>query len=432
MTRRSKLLLRLPGVSIYVGHTLRYTSATVMGYPRHQTDDRSVSWHHILGTGGSPSQWRRIVTRLHITLGAAFVAILATSAHAAQINTGGETGAYYSRFCPLLKDALSNSRFKYQCATSEGSRENMQRTITSPTDIGFAQLDIYALERTMLGEELFTTLRTDGARECLFMVTRNKDLTNFGQIGGTASQLRFVMPPEKSGSAASFEFLRQIDPDGLGLAREVTYASSTDEAIAAALSSDDTVTLFVQYPDPANKRFKQIEERGGRLLPVLDRNILRQQVSGQKIYFAEATDVKNPSWNKASEQFVTACTPLVVFTGDPERLDSKQKREDHADLVRTVKDFKSDVLRPKTGGNFFSRLWRKTKELSGQSMEKLLELSDEARENAGPIMERAKEASKRALERAGELAEDGIDRSKDLLDKARDKANDLNDTYNNN
>ncbi len=372
------------------------------------------------------------MTRLHITLTAALAALLATSAHAKQINTGGETGAYYSRFCPLLRDALSNSRFKYECATSEGSRENMQRTISTPTDIGFAQLDIYALERTMLGDELFTTLRTDGARECLFMVSRNNDLTNLGQIGGTASQLRFVLPPEKSGSAASFEFLRQIDPDGLGLAREVTYASSTDEAIAAALSADDTVTLFVQYPDPANKRFKDIEKQGGRLIPVLDRNILRQQVNGEKIYFAEATEVKNPSWNKASEKFVTACTPLVVFTGNPERLDDKKAQEDHADLVRTVKDFKADVLRPQTGGSFWSRLWRRTKELSGQSMEKLLELSDEAREKAGPMMERAKDASKRAMERAGELAEDGLDRSKDLLDKAREKANDLNDTYNQN
>lgn len=372
------------------------------------------------------------MNRLPLILATAIAVLGTTPAQAAQINTGGETGAYFSRFCPLLRDALSESRFKYTCTTSEGSRENMQRTMSDPTDIGFAQLDIYALERTMLGDELFTTLRTDGARECLFMVSRNNDLTNLGQIGGTASELRFVLPPEKSGSAASFEFLRQIDPDGLGLAREVTYAASTDEAIEAALSADDTVTLFVQYPDPANARFKDIEKRGGRLIPVLDRNILRQQINGQKIYFAEATDVKNPKWNKASDKFVTACTPLVVFTGNPERLDDKKAQDEHADLVRTVKDFDSDVLKPKTGGNFFTRLWRRTKKLSGESMEKLLELSDDARERAGPIMERAKEASKRALERAGELAEDGIDRSKDLIDKARERADDFKDNYNSN
>ncbi len=346
------------------------------------------------------------MNRLHIAIAATTLCATAAAgnAHAAQINTGGETGAYYSRFCPLLRDALANSRFKYECVTSQGSRENMQRNIGNPTDIGFAQLDIYALERTMLGEELFTTLRSDGARECLFMVARDESLTNYGQITGTASQLRFILPPEKSGSSASFEFLRQIDPDGLGLAREVTYADSTDEAIEKALSADGTVTLFVQYPDPANTRFKQIESRGGRIIPVLDRNILRQQVNGEKIYFAQATDVKNPAWNKASEKFVTACTPLVVFTGNPDRLSAKKAQEEHADLVRTVRDFSTDVLRPQTGGNFFSRLWRKTKELSGESMEKLLELSDDARERAGPMMERAKEASKKALERAGELA----------------------------
>ncbi|MGI9405254.1 MAG: hypothetical protein ACR2O4_02690 [Hyphomicrobiaceae bacterium] len=367
------------------------------------------------------------MNRLHIACAATAIAAaaLSTGVQAAQINTGGETGAYYSRFCPLLKDALANSRFKYECATSAGSRENMQRTISDPTDIGFAQRDIYALERTMLGEELFTTLRDDGARECLFMVARNPDFTNYGQITGAASKLRFILPPEKSGSAASFEFLRQIDPDGLGLAREVTYADSTDEAIEKALSADDTVTLFVQYPDPANPRFKQIDKRGGQLIPVLDRNILRQQVSGEKIYFAQATDIVNPKWSKTTKEFVTSCTPLVVFTGTPERLTDKKAREDHADLVRTVKDMPTNVLRPKTGGGFFSNLWRKTKKLSGESMEQLLELSDEAREKAGPMMERAKEASRDALERAGELAEDSLDRTKDLIDKAREKAEDF-------
>ncbi|MEL7543711.1 MAG: hypothetical protein AAGJ70_08045 [Pseudomonadota bacterium] len=349
----------------------------------------------------------------------------AAPALAAQINTGGENGAYHSRFCPLLRDQLRESRFDYRCKTSAGSRENMQRAISNPREIGFAQLDIYALERTMLGKELFTTLRTDGARECLFMVTRNEKLRNLGDVAGRASELRFILPPEKSGSAASFEFLRQIDPDGLGLAREISYARDTDAAIERALGAEDVVTLFVQFPDPANPRFKQVNERGGRLLPVLDRNVLRQQVDGEKLYYAQATDVENPRWNRASDKFVTACTPLVMFTGSPERLSDEKEREEHADLVRTVKAFNEDTLRPGTGGSVWAQIWRRTKSLTGEGVEKMLELADEAREQAGPIMERAKEASRDALERGSELAGDAIDRSKEVYEKAKDRAGEL-------
>ncbi|MEL6288292.1 MAG: hypothetical protein AAFQ42_02835 [Pseudomonadota bacterium] len=347
------------------------------------------------------------------------------SVYAAQINTGGESGAYHARFCPLLRDALRDNRMDYTCATSAGSRDNIQRIIGKPREIGFAQFDIFALERTMLGKELFTPLRFDGARECLFMVTRNPELRNLGDVAGRASRLRFVLPPEKSGSAATFEFLRRIDPDGLGLAREVIHARSTDAAIERALGAEDVVTLFVQFPDPANPRFTKIDRDGGRLLPVLDRNLLRQSVDGEKLYYAQETDVENPRWNRASEKLVTACTPLVIFTGNPERVEDAEARRDHEDLVRTVTALEDANLTPGSSGSTWARIWRRTKELTGQSVEKMLDLADEARERAGPMMERAREASERALERGSEIAGDAIDQSKDFYDKARERAGEL-------
>jgi len=340
-------------------------------------------------------------------------------AKATQINTGGQTGAYFGSFCPQLKDALKKSELNYECVNSKGSRENIQRVIGEPSQIGYSQFDVYALEREMLGgDDLFTTLRTDLGRECVFMVTRNRELSNYGEVAALAAQLRFILPPEKSGSAATFEFLQQIDPDGLGQARDISYAASTDEALEKALAAEDTLALFVQFPDPENTRFKMINKAEGAFVPVIDRNILRQQINDEKIYYAQETEISNPKWHKSGEKVITSCTPMVLFTGATTRIDGDDDRKDHADMIKTVKAMEAEELQPKQG--FFTRMWRKTKELSGKGVEKMIEMSEKAREAAGPMMEQAKEKGKELMEQAGQLAEDAKEKGKELMDKAKE------------
>jgi hypothetical protein len=340
---------------------------------------------------------------------ATMLASTALAAAAGQINTGGETGAYHATFCPQVESLLKKSKFDYRCTPSEGSRENIQRVIGDPSQLGLAQFDVFAHESQLLGgEELFAVVRSDIARECLFMVSRNPAFTSYGEVAALATQLRFVLPPEKSGSTGTFEYLQQADPEGLGLARDVTYAKTADEAIDLALAADDAVTLFVQFPDPKNARFKSVLERGGNIIPVIDRRILRQEVDGQKIYFAEETEVEFPKFLKTVDKLVTACTPMILFTGLASRIDGDDARSDHEDLIRTLQTAKLEQLQPKEG--FFSKLWRRSKEMSAKSIEKVVEASETAREKAGPMMEdalkRAKEMTEQAKEGAKKVIED--------------------------
>ena len=71
------------------------------------------------------------------------------------------------------------------------------------------------------------------------MVTKNKDLVTFGDVAARADELNFILPPQGSGSASTFDYLRQIDPDGLGRANNVTYAKSTDIALTKAVTGDE-------------------------------------------------------------------------------------------------------------------------------------------------------------------------------------------------
>jgi hypothetical protein len=268
-----------------------------------------------------------------------------------------------------------------------------------------------ALEAQKLGGiAQFTTIRSGDVRECLFAVTRNKQITNYGELAVKAGELRFILPPEQSGSVGSFNFLRQIDTSGLGQASKITYAASTDEALRQALAADDTVSFFVQFPDPDNPRFKAIQDQGGHIVPVIDRQVLRQQIGDQKVYFPQETQVTNATWLKAGQTVTTACTPMVVFTGQTDKIASDKDKQDHKDVIATIKALDEEVLLPKEG--LFSKVWKRTRELSAQSAEQLIKASEQAREQAGPMLEKAKEMGSQAYERAKQ-------EMKELMEKAQ-------------
>ncbi len=365
---------------------------------------------------------------LALPLALAALAALTLPASASQINTGGATGAYEVSFCPVLAQQLKLAQFDYVCKTSAGTRENMERVLANPRQLGYGQLDVFALEsRQMNAEASLTLVRQDDVRECVFAVTRNKDISNWGELAANAGRLRFILPPAGSGSAGTFQFLRGIDADGLGKAKSVTNAQSTEDAIREALSADDTVSLFVQFADPDSEHFALVGKLGGHIVPVIDRTILRQEAAGKKIYFAQETQVENAQWVKSGRKVVTACTPLVVFTGAPDRVQGEQARKDHEDMIRTIAALKSGSLLPEA--SLFQRLVKRTKEISAASSEKLMEATEDAREKAKPYtdkaLETAKEASeqaKQAAERASEAAKPYYEKSKEAAQKAYDDA----------
>jgi hypothetical protein len=369
-----------------------------------------------------PPVTRHPLTRpFALPLAVAAIAALALPADASQVNTGGASGAYETSFCPVLAQQLKRAQFDYRCTPSAGTRENMERVLANPRQLGYGQLDVFALEsRQMKSEAAFTLVRQDDVRECVFAVTRNKDISNWGELAANAGRLRFILPPTGSGSAGTFQFLRANDADGLGKAKSVTNAPSTEDAIREALSADDTVSLFVQFADPDAEQFALVGKLGGHIVPVIDRTILRQEVAGKKIYFAQETQVEEAQWTKSGRKVVTACTPLVLFTGAPDRVPGEQARKDHEDLIRTVAALKSGSLLPEE--SLFQRLVKRTKELSATSTEKVLEATEQAREKAKPYTEKAMDTAKEATEQAKQAAERASEAAKPYYDKSKEAA----------
>jgi hypothetical protein len=270
------------------------------------------------------------------------------------INTGGAAGAYHSTFCPPLPPVLANAYFQgYQCTISAGTLQNIQRVLAQPTNIGFAQLDVFAREAAArpIEFERLQVIRTDIACEGLWMVTRNPDL-NFGRVLGLARRIQFVLPAQASGSTASFNYLRSIDPEGLGRVPDsnITYVRDATEVInRIAASSAGEVGFFVQFADPRNTNIRLMVENNLRIIPVISREILRTRVGDTPVYNAQSFQLSQGGLFGIGGRAVTAttaCTPVALFTGAPGAFQDRNGQDDARELIQRLQQVPRDNMMP--------------------------------------------------------------------------------------
>lgn len=291
---------------------------------------------------------------------AAFALVLLALPAAAQtppakaINTGGPQGAYHTLFCPPIPPALAGAYFQgYACTPSAGTVENIRRVLETPSQLGFAQLDIFAREAARRPEEFrrLALIRQDLACEGLWMVTRNEQLAGFGEVLGLARRIPFILPAEGSGSSASFDFLMQNDPDGLGRVqprniRRVADATAVINAVAD--STDGAVGFFVQFADPQNANIRLMVEKGLRVIPVVSREILRIRVAEKPVYEVETFTLSGGGVFSRPRELTTACTPVAIFTGTPEAVPAGKgvTQDDQRELIAKVRDIPAQRLLP--------------------------------------------------------------------------------------
>jgi hypothetical protein len=272
------------------------------------------------------------------------------------INTGSERGAYHTLFCPPLPAALSNAYFQgYKCVPSRGTMENIDRALRHPTSIGMVQFDVFASEATKREEEFrkLAVIRSDIACEGLWMVTKNPDLRNYGHILALSRRIPFILPAQGSGAAASFAFLQQNDPEGLGRVPEANkryVADSTTVLNETAASATGAVGFFVQFADPENANIKLILEKGLTVVPVASRDILRIRLDGRSVYQLQTFSLKAGGVFVKATEATTACTQVGIVTGSPDVFGSdRDAADDQRDMIQKVREVPAEKLLPQLG-----------------------------------------------------------------------------------
>lgn len=300
------------------------------------------------------------------------------------IFTGGEKGAYHSTFCPPLPNVLNQSMFSgYRCTSSGGTLENIQQVLSKPSNIGFVQLDVLAREMADKPElpKQLTVIRKDIACEGLWMVTKNEKLKTYGDVLGYARRINFVLPPQTSGSASSFNFIQKLDPDGLGRATKIRYVNDATTVInTIASGGDDSVGFFVQFADPENANIKAMVEKGLIVVPVVSREIANAKVGDDNLYNVQSFSLKAGGFFKDGDDRVTACTPVAVITGNPDNQKDANGRDDQKDLIKAVRDVPASQLLPQD--NRLAKLMQGMKRLSANTIAEMVAAADKARKAA--------------------------------------------------
>lgn len=297
------------------------------------------------------------------------------AAEPSYIYTGSEAGSYFNDFGPVVRDVLHSQVFTHELKTTAGTTENYESVLAHPSHVGLGQFDVVAaLEQHNPGQ--VAIVRDDIAMECLYAVVQEEKWQNWGDVVKLARRMQIALPAEKSGSSGSFRFIQSLDPD-LQRARKIDHYASAKEAVTAVMAGQAHMAFFVQFANTDNEVFKAVNESGLRFVPVLSRNMLRVEVDGKRVYRPVEVKVKEGGWFEKGTALRTACTPMVVFTGQPGLFpDGSNDRLDQEDLIAALKGPSSSEFRPKKG--WLTNVLDNMKEMSGEAVEDMMEEVDKA------------------------------------------------------
>jgi len=183
------------------------------------------------------------------------------------------------------------------------------------------------------------------------MVTKNPELKNYGHIQAFSQRINFILPVRESGSAPTFDFLQENDPDGLGRVPEdhKRYVADATEVLnETAASTNGAVGFFVQFADPGNANIKLIADKGLKVIPVVTKEILDKKLNGQHIYQLQTFTLKSGGIFAKTTEATAACTPVAIITGAPEAFRSdRDKVDDQRGLIQAIRNIPAERLLPK-------------------------------------------------------------------------------------
>lgn len=266
-----------------------------------------------------------------------------SSAVAQRIHAGSETGSYTNDFCPQVESVLRAEFFEHTCATSQGSADNVAKVSETPQDVGIGQFDVVA-EAAEQNPGMLSFVNPDIGLECLYAVTDSEGIAN---LSGLSPRMPVALPPEQSGSTATFRFLQSLD-ESLDSMRNISYHDSAMDAVQAVANGDAALAFFVQFPNTQNPVFRVINDNNLYFVPVINRQILRREIGGQSVYQPQEVAVSPGGFlgMGSPTTVLTTCMPMVLFTGAAELFaEGSIEYQDQVDLIAQL----AETQPPTTG-----------------------------------------------------------------------------------
>ncbi|SDE98946.1 hypothetical protein [Rhodospira trueperi] len=300
------------------------------------------------------------------------------------IHTASDAGSYHTKLCPPLAQHIKDNQqfLSPACTPSAGSAENYGLVQQTPGALGLAQFDVIANLLAAEPEEAtppVSIVERTGVRECLFAVSNAETPLTFKDIREAAAVAAFHLPPEGSGSAATFAFMQSLHPDDLGAAFSVTHEADTMEMLRAVAQADQTVVgLFVQFPDLSSKAFEYINKAGLQVIGVGSRAMSTARVADQRVYTVQEVATSEGGWFSSAETARTMCTEVVIIAANPEAVSDVGAGKRLALMTKALDGFDMAEIAAADDRDWLARMLDSAKEVTGPAAESFLTEVEEA------------------------------------------------------
>jgi len=250
----------------------------------------------------------------------ALALMVAGSANAWTVTTGGKTGTYY-RVGNNLVGMITGGTVQ----TSKGSVENMKRMMSGEADVGLIQVDALAWMATK-DASVTNQVEVLGPlyQECVY-IAANKDGKVQNEDDLQKEGVTIAVGKQGSGSAVTWDYMRQLEPGYKKAA--VTFAGGNRALGKLAIGGDTGVdaVMWVTKPNLSHKYIQTVlNNKNLKFISVNDKDLNdKYPPLGKPIYDFKSVEFEKGFFNDS--EFTTICMDAVIAArtdADEELLDA--------------------------------------------------------------------------------------------------------------
>ncbi len=180
-----------------------------------------------------------------------------------KIGAGSTAGEYYNTIIPAISAALKEHGYSAVPETSAGSQDNIDKVMTGTLRAALTQLDVAALNITAEKDpEEKLVLIGKIAPEALFCAAKKGgNIVSYADLTDEQEKpLKISVGQEKGGTASTFRYLMQLDPELKPAHIALAHKENTKMELNRLLSGRRDLVCFVMMPNPDNELIQKVVE----------------------------------------------------------------------------------------------------------------------------------------------------------------------------
>jgi len=175
------------------------------------------------------------------------------------MGAGSTSGEYTNTIVPAIDQALRTHGFRASAKVSAGSQQNVEDVLSGELMAALSQLDVAAVNMANDPNESLVLLGKLAPEALLCAARKGGRVRNYFDLTDQhASPLKVSVGSAKSGTARTFAFLQQLDPELNRL--QLIHKKNVKVELSRLISGNRDLVCFVMMPNPDNSLVKLVAD----------------------------------------------------------------------------------------------------------------------------------------------------------------------------